>query len=296
MANKVIKYVVLAVIVVNVIIIAYVLTGSSAPPPTPLPNPNGYDDFVKAGRMVKGNAISDYGTLNRQDLVSLVATNAEALKLVRLGLGRKCREQIEYSTNYSMKLMSELASFKRLAYLLAAKGRLEELDDHPEAAADTYLDGIRFSHELSRGGLITSMLVCVADEHIETSPLQWLPKSLNAAKCREVAAVLESIDAGEEPLANAIEQERVWHRKMYGIQGQIERLINFRAHQKSMNGVVARVQANQLRRRGMILAFAARAYELEKGKLPQSAADLVPDYLKAVPKDPVTGKDLGLGQ
>jgi hypothetical protein len=294
MARKVIKYAVLAVIVVNVIIITYVFMGSSTPPPQPLPNPNGYDDFVKAGQLVKNNAISDYGTLNRQDLASLVATNAEALKLVRLGLTRKCREPVEYSTNYNTKLMSDLASFKRLAYLCAAGGRLEELNGHPDDAADTYLDGIRFSQELSRGGFITSILVCIADERIETTPLQWLPNSLNAAKCREVAAALESIDAGEEPLSNAIEQERVWHRKMYGIQGQIEKLVNFRAHQKSMDRVVARVQANQLRRRTMMLEFAARAYELEKGKPPQSPADLVPDYLKAVPKDPVTGKDLGL--
>ncbi|HXC97791.1 MAG TPA: hypothetical protein VN048_00515 [Verrucomicrobiae bacterium] len=287
---------VLAVIVVNVIIITYVFLGGSMPPPTPLPNPNGYDDFVKAGQMVKGNATLDYGTLNREDLASLVVTNAEVLKLVRLGLTRKSREPVDYSTNYSMRLMSDLASFKRLAYLFAAEGRLEELNGHPDDAAESYLDGIRFSQELSRGGLITSMLVCIADEHIETIPLQWLPNSLNAAKCRKVARVLESIDAEEEPIANFVEQERLWRRKMYGLQGQIERLINFRAHQKSMDGVVARVQANQLRRRGMILAFAARAYELEKGKLPQSAADLVPDYLKAVPKDPVTGKDLGLGQ
>jgi hypothetical protein len=41
---------------------------------------------------------------------------------------------------------------------------------------------------------------------------------------------------------------------------------------------------------------AARAFELEKGRPPQSIADLVPDYLKAVPKDPVTEKDLGLGR
>ncbi len=45
-----------------------------------------------------------------------------------------------------------------------------------------------------------------------------------------------------------------------------------------------------------MINFAARAYELEKGKPPRNVTDLVPDYLKAVPKDPVTGKDLGLGR
>ena len=41
-----------------------------------------------------------------------------------------------------------------------------------------------------------------------------------------------------------------------------------------------------------MLALAARAYELDKGHPPASAADLVPDYLKAIPQDPVTGTNL----
>ena len=38
--------------------------------------------------------------------------------------------------------------------------------------------------------------------------------------------------------------------------------------------------------------LAARAYELDKGHPPASAADLVPEYLKAVPQDPVTGTNM----
>jgi hypothetical protein len=33
-------------------------------------------------------------------------------------------------------------------------------------------------------------------------------------------------------------------------------------------------------------------YELEKGPRPASPAGLVPDYLKAIPQDPLTGKDM----
>ena len=44
----------------------------------------------------------------------------------------------------------------------------------------------------------------------------------------------------------------------------------------------------------MMADFATRAYELEKGKSPQSWMDLVPDYLKGIPKDPVTGSNLVL--
>ena len=44
--------------------------------------------------------------------------------------------------------------------------------------------------------------------------------------------------------------------------------------------------------RKLMIALAARAYELEKGTKPKTVADLVPDYLKAVPVDPVTKSNL----
>ena len=51
-------------------------------------------------------------------------------------------------------------------------------------------------------------------------------------------------------------------------------------------------QAEQLRARRLMIDFAARAYELDKGHRPAGAADLVPEYLKAVPKNPSTGKKM----
>ena len=42
----------------------------------------------------------------------------------------------------------------------------------------------------------------------------------------------------------------------------------------------------------MMVDFAARAFELQKGKPAASVTNLVPDYLKAVPKNPVTGSNL----
>ena len=51
---------------------------------------------------------------------------------------------------------------------------------------------------------------------------------------------------------------------------------------------------DEKRREGnLLLNLSARAYELEKGKSPASAADLVPDYLKKIPQDPVAGMDMG---
>ncbi len=46
--------------------------------------------------------------------------------------------------------------------------------------------------------------------------------------------------------------------------------------------------------RQLIIDLAARAYELENGHRPASLTELVPDYLKAVPKNPVSGTNLVL--
>ena len=47
-------------------------------------------------------------------------------------------------------------------------------------------------------------------------------------------------------------------------------------------------------RNQLLLTLAARAYELEKGNPPATASELVPDYLKELPKDPATGEPLQL--
>ncbi|MEI9865728.1 MAG: hypothetical protein WDN00_14480 [Limisphaerales bacterium] len=41
-----------------------------------------------------------------------------------------------------------------------------------------------------------------------------------------------------------------------------------------------------------MIQFAARAYEMEKGRLPTNIAELVPVYLKTVPQNSVTGKGM----
>jgi competence protein ComGC len=51
-------------------------------------------------------------------------------------------------------------------------------------------------------------------------------------------------------------------------------------------------QQQQIKTRQLMVDLAARAYELDKGKSPASLADLVPEYLKAIPQDPFTGTNM----
>jgi hypothetical protein len=83
-------------------------------------------------------------------------------------------------------------------------------------------------------------------------------------------------------------RERTWSRRAYGFKGQITRLIAFKSLRQSEQRAVARAISLQTRERVLLIQFASRAYELEKGERPKGLADLVPAYLKTIPQDPLT--------
>ena len=53
----------------------------------------------------------------------------------------------------------------------------------------------------------------------------------------------------------------------------------------------AAITAQQQRTRHLMVLLAERAFELEHGTKPKKVEELSPGYLKAVPKDALSGKD-----
>jgi hypothetical protein len=104
------------------------------PPRPPLPNPNGYDDFLKAAGLVTGDA-GNFPTLSNDALRALVLTNSESLRLLRLGLTRKCAVPTDSAMTNAAGMLNELAAMKKLVQLLAAEGRLREMDNRLADAA-----------------------------------------------------------------------------------------------------------------------------------------------------------------
>jgi hypothetical protein len=291
MARPVAKF--LAVFVILAVAVAIggsVLTFSRTPPPPPLPNPNGYDDFIKAAGMITDD-FSDSDKMGEQKLRTLMTNNSAALQLARVGLTRQCRLPMVYSAT-SNPVLPGLSGMKRLAQALAAEGRLAEFENRRGDAAESYLTIIRFGLEVGRGGLIINSLVGIAIETIGAARLEKLMPTLDAKRCREVASALEAAEARRESAATVLEQEREWVRRIYGVKGVVARLIGFNSIRKTEQGWAARLAAQEIRERRLIIDLAARAYEAEKGQRPGSVGDLVPGYLKSIPQDPLTGTNL----
>jgi hypothetical protein len=261
------------------------------PPLQPLPNPNGYDDLVKVGNMVS-NDFEDYDQLSLEKLRELTNKDAEAIQTARIGLQQKCRVTLVYSATSSAHL-DQLAAMKRLAFAFAAEGRLAEMENRFSDAAGSYLDLIRLGNDSARGGVLIDALVGLAIENMGVAGLQKITDRLDAKSCRETAATLETLDAQRQSWADILQQEHSWSRRAFpGIKYRLGELVMSSSLKKALQKAGEKFNKQQMKTRQLPVDLAARAYELDKGHRPASLADLVPDYLKAIPQDPVTGTNL----
>jgi len=292
MAHPVAKFLTGFFVTAVLLLVAAVVFTLSQPAPSlpPLPKPNGYDDFVQAGRMLPENS-SDFGTMSEEDLRTFVRKNSEALRLARTGLSRACQVPLDYSPTNETHF-SNLATLKRLAQALTAEGRLAEVENRPADAVEAYLSTIRLGPALCRGGVIIDALVGIAVESIGTVRMEKLTPTLDAKQCREAAAVLESCESQREPTDAVLAKERAWARRTFGLKGQFARLVMFKSMKQTEQRAIAKLTAQQTRLRRLLIQLAARAYELEKGERPKSLAELVPAYLKTIPQDPLTGTNM----
>jgi len=262
------------------------------PPLPPLPDPNGYDVLMKAAQLVPTNPL-DYDKMNLAQLREANVANAGALALARAGLSNECRVPVQFSQAYNETHLDDLAGLKSLARAFVTEGKLAEMENHPDAAAKAYLDTVRLGVKSARGGVLIDGLVGIALEGIGTSNLQKLDGQLDAKSCRETVAALETLDAQSSTFAEVMRQENDWsHRAFPGLRNEIARLMTRKSLRAGQAAAGRKYMEQQIRTRQVLMDLAARAYELDQGKKPASAADLVPAYLKSVPQDPFTGTNL----
>jgi hypothetical protein len=261
-------------------------------PPKPLPNPNAYDVFTQAARLVD-KASSSHQKFSQEELAALNASNSNALHLARSGFQYECRVPVEFTEAYMAAHLGELGGLKALAAAFSAEGRLAELEDRPADAARVHLDTIRLGTQCRRGGVLIDTLVAMVVESIGTRNLQAIVPRLDLATCRHAADVLEQLDEKREPWQAIVDQEESWARQTYpGIQYRLAALLTQRTSTKAMSKARDKMESHQANTRRLMIQLAARAYELEKGAPPKAVSDLVPGYLKTIPKDPATGTNL----
>jgi hypothetical protein len=254
-------------------------------PLPPLPNPNGYDDLVKAGQTVSGNldGIADRST---EELQALVDSNLEALRRLRVGLSRDCAIPTEAAIANFNLISRDLTVFRSLARLLNAEGQLAERKNRPADAAQSYIDAWRLGAKISHGGLLINRLVGIACESTgNISLVKLLPK----LQCEELGPLIQQLVAWSEVLSN---EERFARAQMGSFPNPIKLVSDRWSARAARNSSERRHDLAAARLRLFIVELALRKYQCDEGKVSADLQSLAPKYLQGLPPDPFTGEKL----
>jgi hypothetical protein len=284
------EFLVPGILLFSVVAAVIVLITHTPRPPTE-PAPNGYYDFVRAGALTT-DKLADFRELSQPALRDLISSNSEALRAFRLGLTRQCAVPLQAAlTNWST-CSRDLTRLKRLASLLAAEGKLAELENRPADAARSYVETIRLGNEISRNGFLISRMVGIAIESIGAMPLGRLVPKLQPDQARPVVTELLKIERSRVPWKEVRRSERMFMRhelrkaspltwpQAFWQNWQVTRSTEYNHKQ-----AVARVRL-------LALELALRCYTHELGKPPPALQELAPRFLDSIPADPFSGVPL----
>lgn len=257
-----------------------------------LPNPNGYPILLKAGQSVikhpDGISPSD-----QEGLRDWVATNSQALRLLRVGLSHPCAVDTEALLANFANSYKDLIALKSLALALADEGHLAEMENRPADAARSYLDAIRLGNGMSHGGFMINRLVGIACESIGGARFAKLLPKLDCAQNRSLIAELEKIDQTTVSWDEVILNENRFARSSIGNSANplkmIQELWQARAGRRES---AQRHDLAAAHLRLLMVELALRAYRCDQGQSPSSLISLVPKYLHSMPKDPFSGQDI----
>jgi hypothetical protein len=282
----------LAVVLVVVIWVAVRTPDQTALPP--LLNPNGYDDFVAAGRMLQGEW-RNYWEWTDSQRKTYWESNQLALAKLREGLAKKSRIPLEFNPQFFTRHAGTISANNSLLVNLKIEAVVATAEGRMSDAVDASLDCLRFGNASAEGGLMIDAMLGLSKRSSGAEYLLTTLTNYDATLCHQIAAEAALVDSGVEPIAAILERDRRWEREVNSLGERVREAYESLTTGRQLTAMFEKsYQREQRQLRQLILAAAARAYELEKGRPPQNAGELVPDYLKAVPRDPTTGTNLTL--
>jgi hypothetical protein len=196
---------------------------------------------------------------------------------------------MDFALTNDMGMISQLGGMKRLAQLLAAEGRLREMENRTADAAGSYMDAIRLGNEISRGGFLITRLVGVACESIGCNGLAKVVPELGPREARVIVTELEKVDADHVTWAEVQRNERRFTRYHLDPLNLIPWLMAWRQTRQMMERAETKHKVVIAHERLLAGEMALRCYQSEKARLPVRLDDLVTNFLSSVPEDPFTG-------
>jgi hypothetical protein len=259
----------------------------------PMPVPNGYDDLIAAGKLVRAQppAQGDFRKATIDELRAWVGSNAEAAERVRLGLGRESRVRLPDSL-LPQSRMDDVGHLRQVGRLLTAEAELAARDGRPADSARVSLDALKLARGVAHGGIILDRQVGDAVGMVALPGFIRVIPDLPADDCRRLLTALEPLDRSRETVDKVIGRDMAFTRLRSGWKETVFMTLA-PGMVKQMQQPYQDITRLQDRRsvaclRILAANLALRAYRLEHpaAPVPPALDALAPGYLSAVPADP----------
>ncbi len=168
---------------------------------------NGLDYYLRAASLLNAHQPSVELT-NVEVIRAHLASNQETLRQLHLGLGFRCVVPAEHCLRFPP---SDLPSLKGLSLLLRAEGDLALAEKRTHDAVKSYLDGIRFGQEVSRGVLIYD-LMGISFEFNSMTALLACRNHWDEVERTYLLNQLSILRTNREPFSAVSERERTFMR------------------------------------------------------------------------------------
>lgn len=174
-----------------------------------LPNPNGYDYFLRAGAAfvkdrkgvdeITSSTVKSTYPLSAKE--AWLQQNAKAIQLLREGL--KYSSAVPHNAS-----SSQYSQFRSLTRALAVESHVRAARGDWSGAADSALDGVEFGDDVARGGPLIAGLVSKAVQAISLREMYRITPHLNAREAKLAARRMEHLYAGRFPYFKTLQEEK----------------------------------------------------------------------------------------
>lgn len=258
--------------------------------PPPLPQPNGYDDLLRAAEMLAPRT-GFYDEMGPEELVAIVEHNRPALALVRGALDKGCAVPVDWSRDPAVSatdptLLDQASAMRQLARAFVADMRVNLANGQADETVVSGLAAFRLGKKCYRDGLMIDYLVGLAVQGVAINEFRQLVAQDQTARAEILRRLVPLLETGES--AEEVIQRELGYIKSAS-RGYIGWIVRLNFNQMMEASVEAARQAalrTTARQRLFVIHLALHAYRDEHGAWPDTLAELAPEILASIPVDP----------
>jgi len=239
--------------------------------PPQLPEPNGYDDLLRAAKMLAPRT-GYYEEMGEAELAALVEKNAPALESARGALQKDCMVIVNWSADPAglEVQMDNCSSLRGIARAFAAAARRSGIDGMLDQGVLYGLDTLELARATGRGGLIVDRMVAQAIQHNGFQLLRDLGNQLPGKDCTRLRKKIETFSLQLDSPEQVLQRERVFFRQINGTFHSIM-ISGMARNQLKQAGLEIETADKRLATVSALLCthLGLRAFQLDKQRLPE---------------------------